>query len=57
MPLLVANVKLPGEFPTEDALRSTGVRVLALPLSPDNIAALLRAARACKPPAPAVADD
>ena len=41
----------------EDALRSIGVRVLALPLSPDNIAALLRAARACKPPAPAVADD
>ena len=41
----------------EDALHSTGVRVLALPLSPDNIAALLRAARACKPPAPAVADD
>ena len=42
---------------TGAALRSIGVRVLALPLSPDNIAALLRAARACKPPAPAVADD
>lgn len=29
----------------EDALRSTGARVLTLPLSPDNIAALLRKAR------------
>lgn len=33
----------------EDALRSTGARVLTLPLSPDNIAALLRKARAPAP--------